>query len=118
MLIFSQSNLQSQTPEVILESTITLFIGGDFMNIMEKNLNKDTKETKETKHDIVFEGKRIKAAIFDMDGTMFDTERLRMDKIRQASQEIFGKPMSFDLLIDSFGLTFKAAEELAKGRYG
>ena len=30
--------------------------------------------------------------IFDMDGTMFDTERLRFKTLKQAAEEIYGTP--------------------------
>lgn len=50
---------------------------------------------------IYFQGKRILSAIFDMDGTMFDTERLRFKTLKQASSEIFGKPLSEETLIGS-----------------
>ena len=42
---------------------------------------------------IDFLGKRIESAIFDMDGTMFDTERLRFQTIAQASLELAGRPI-------------------------
>jgi HAD superfamily hydrolase (TIGR01509 family) len=67
---------------------------------------------------MIFETKTIDAAIFDMDGTMFDTEKLRMRMLQQASDELFNESMSDQLLIDSLGLSAKAAEELAKKRYG
>jgi beta-phosphoglucomutase-like phosphatase (HAD superfamily) len=43
---------------------------------------------------MIFKEKTIQAAIFDMDGTMFDTERLRFTTIRQASTELFGQTIS------------------------
>ena len=67
---------------------------------------------------MIFKEKNIKAAIFDMDGTMFDTERLRFTTIRQASSELFGETISDDILIGSLGLSARKAEELAKTRYG
>lgn len=67
---------------------------------------------------IFFQGKRIFSAIFDMDGTMFDTERLRFKTLKQASQEIFGKPLSEETLIGSLGLSAKKAEALAKAHNG
>lgn len=63
---------------------------------------------------IIFKGRKIQSAIFDMDGTMFDTERLRFKTLKQASQEIFGKPLTDETLIGSLGLSAKKAEELAK----
>ena len=67
---------------------------------------------------IFFQGKRIFSAIFDMDGTMFDTERLRFKTLKQASSEIFGKPLSEETLIGSLGLSAKKAEALAKAHNG
>ncbi|CAG8863731.1 Mannitol-1-phosphate 5-dehydrogenase [Pseudomonas fluorescens] len=67
---------------------------------------------------IFFQGKRIFSAIFDMDGTMFDTERLRFKTLKQASMEIFGKALSEQTLIGSLGLSAKKAEALAKAHNG
>ncbi|WP_296250881.1 bifunctional mannitol-1-phosphate dehydrogenase/phosphatase [Pseudomonas sp. UBA4194] len=67
---------------------------------------------------IFFQGKRIFSAIFDMDGTMFDTERLRFKTLKQASSEIFGKPLSEHTLVGSLGLSAKKAEALAKAHNG
>ncbi|MDR6712545.1 HAD superfamily hydrolase (TIGR01509 family) [Pseudomonas hunanensis] len=67
---------------------------------------------------IFFQGKRIFSAIFDMDGTMFDTERLRFKTLKQASMEIFGKALSEETLIGSLGLSAKRAEALAKAHNG
>lgn len=67
---------------------------------------------------IFFQGKRIFSAIFDMDGTMFDTERLRFKTLKQASSEIFGTPLSEETLIGSLGLSAKKAEALAKANHG
>jgi HAD superfamily hydrolase (TIGR01509 family) len=67
---------------------------------------------------MIFKDKTIQAAIFDMDGTMFDTERLRFTTIRQASTQLFGQPISDDILMGSLGLSARKAEELAKSRYG
>lgn len=67
---------------------------------------------------MIFKEKTIDAAIFDMDGTMFDTERLRFNTIRQASAELFGETISDDILLGSLGLSARKAEELAKSRYG
>jgi HAD superfamily hydrolase (TIGR01509 family) len=63
---------------------------------------------------MIFDTKQIEAAIFDMDGTMFDTERLRMRMIQQASKEIYGETISEEILIKSLGLSAKAAEDVAK----
>ncbi len=65
-----------------------------------------------------FNGKKIEATIFDMDGTMFDTERLRFRMLQTASENIFGQKMSDQLLLDSLGLSAKSGEALAKKQYG
>lgn len=67
---------------------------------------------------INFLGKRIESAIFDMDGTMFDTERLRFQTIRQASLELAGRPIEERTLIGSLGLSAVRAEALAKEHNG
>ncbi|MGB5957103.1 bifunctional mannitol-1-phosphate dehydrogenase/phosphatase [Pseudomonas sp.] len=67
---------------------------------------------------LFFHGKRIFSAIFDMDGTLFDTERLRFKTLKQASLEIFGKPLGEHTLIGSLGLSAKKAEALAKAHNG
>ena len=56
---------------------------------------------------LFFHGKHIFSAIFDMDGTLFDTERLRFKTLKQASLEIFGKALSEQTLIGSLGLSAK-----------
>lgn len=60
----------------------------------------------------------IESAIFDMDGTMFDTERLRFKTLSSAAQELFGQPFTEEVLIGSLGWSAKKAEELAKQHYG
>ena len=65
-----------------------------------------------------FQGKTIDTAIFDMDGTMFDTERLRFQTLSQASEELFGKPFTEPVLLGSLGLSATKAEALAKQHYG
>lgn len=67
---------------------------------------------------INFLGKHIESAIFDMDGTMFDTERLRFQTIGQASLELAGRPIEVRTLIGSLGLSATRAEALAKEHYG
>jgi len=67
---------------------------------------------------LFFQGKRIFSAIFDMDGTLFDTERLRFKTLKQASLEITGKALSEHTLIGSLGLSAKKAEALAKAHNG
>ncbi|HEN8799948.1 TPA: HAD-IA family hydrolase [Pseudomonas putida] len=67
---------------------------------------------------LFFHGKRIFSAIFDMDGTLFDTERLRFKTLKQASLEIFGKALGEHTLIGSLGLSAKKAEALAKAHNG
>ncbi len=67
---------------------------------------------------MIFQEKPIQAAIFDMDGTMFDTERLRFSTLQQASTQLFGQPISEDILMRSLGLSARKAEALAKSEYG
>ncbi|MDN5042406.1 HAD family phosphatase [Aliarcobacter butzleri] len=66
---------------------------------------------------MIFDNKEIEAAIFDMDGTMFDTEKLRMRMIQQASKQIFGESLSEEILTQCLGLSAKASEELIKKQY-
>lgn len=67
---------------------------------------------------IEFDQKPIHAVLFDMDGTMFDTERLRFDTINQASTEICGKPIGEEVLVGSLGLSALRAEALARAHHG
>ena len=67
---------------------------------------------------MIFQNKNLEGAIFDMDGTMFDTERLRFRMLKQASMEIFGEEISDKLLYDSLGISAETAERIAKQRYG
>lgn len=62
--------------------------------------------------------KDITAAIFDMDGTMFDTERLRMKTLKEASLELYGETIPDKLLLDSLGLSSVSAKRLAKEAFG
>ena len=59
-----------------------------------------------------FHGHFIQAALFDMDGTMFDTERLRFQTLRQASTELFGEAIDDQVLLGSLGLSARKAEAL------
>ncbi len=67
---------------------------------------------------MMFQNKTLEAAIFDMDGTMFDTERLRFKMLKLASKEICGKEISDQILYDSLGISAVSAEKLAKECYG
>jgi len=67
---------------------------------------------------MIFQGKTLEATIFDMDGTMFDTEKLRCKMLKQASKEIHGEEISNQLLYASLGVSASTAEKLAKGCYG
>ncbi|MGD6811008.1 MAG: bifunctional mannitol-1-phosphate dehydrogenase/phosphatase [Candidatus Bathyarchaeia archaeon] len=67
---------------------------------------------------MIFQNKTVEGAIFDMDGTMFDTERLRFKMIKQASKEIFGTEISDKILYDSLGVSAVTAENFAKTCYG
>ncbi|WP_347452664.1 HAD-IA family hydrolase [Acinetobacter thermotolerans] len=65
-----------------------------------------------------FKNHIVHGAIFDMDGTMFDTERLRFQTLQQASLELIGVEFSKDYLMQCLGLSARSAEQLAKERYG
>lgn len=67
---------------------------------------------------IKFNDNNILGAIFDMDGTMFDTERLRFQTLKQASLEMTGVEFSDGYLMACLGLSAKRAEELAHQQYG
>ncbi|HAV2896725.1 TPA: HAD-IA family hydrolase [Acinetobacter baumannii] len=53
-----------------------------------------------------------------MDGTMFDTERLRFQTLQQASQELIGQEFSHEYLMQCLGLSATTAEKLAQRLYG
>jgi HAD superfamily hydrolase (TIGR01509 family) len=67
---------------------------------------------------MIFQNKTLEGAIFDMDGTMFDTERLRFNMLKQSSKELFGKEISDQILYNSLGVSAITAEKLAKECYG
>jgi haloacid dehalogenase superfamily, subfamily IA, variant 3 with third motif having DD or ED len=67
---------------------------------------------------MIFQNVTLEGAIFDMDGTLFDTEKLRIEMLKQASKEIFGEAISDQILYDSLGVSAVTAEKLAKQRYG
>lgn len=67
---------------------------------------------------MIFQNKKLEGAIFDMDGTMFDTERLRFQVLKQASKEIVGQEIDDQLLYNSLGVSAVTAEEFAKQWYG
>ena len=67
---------------------------------------------------LIFHDYPVQGAIFDMDGTMFDTERLRFQTLKQASKELIGQEFSDDYLMQCLGLSAKTAEQLAKKYYG
>lgn len=67
---------------------------------------------------IKFNNYDVYGAIFDMDGTMFDTERLRLKTLKQASKEIIGTEFSDTYLIACLGLSAKSAHNLAQQQYG
>lgn len=61
-----------------------------------------------------FKNQIVHGAIFDMDGTMFDTERLRFQTLQQASRELIGVEFSKNYLMQCLGLSARSAEQLAK----
>ncbi|MBJ9986679.1 HAD-IA family hydrolase [Acinetobacter sp. S40] len=67
---------------------------------------------------LIFHGSPVQGALFDMDGTMFDTERLRFQTLKQASQELIGQAFSDEYLMQCLGLSATTAEQLAKAQYG
>lgn len=64
-----------------------------------------------------FFDKNIDVVIFDMDGTIFDTERLAVKLFIEASQ-LLGRPLGLDILEKSIGLNAVATEKLIKESYG
>lgn len=73
---------------------------------------------KRGKNVLIFHGKPVHGAIFDMDGTMFDTERLRFQTLQQASQELIGQEFSHEYLMQCLGLSATTAEQSAQRLYG
>ena len=67
---------------------------------------------------LTFEKYNIYGAIFDMDGTMFDTERLRFQTLKQASQAMIGEAFSEEYLLQCLGLSAQSAQQLAQEKYG
>jgi len=67
---------------------------------------------------VKFQQHTIQAAIFDMDGTMLDTERLRFDVLKQASLEVIGVEFGLDYLMQCLGLNALNSEHLAQKFYG
>ncbi|MEG0406194.1 MAG: HAD-IA family hydrolase [Acinetobacter sp.] len=67
---------------------------------------------------LIFHDYPVQGALFDMDGTMFDTERLRFQTLKQASNEFIGQEFSDEYLMQCLGLSAKASEQLAQNFYG
>lgn len=61
-----------------------------------------------------FKNDIVHGALFDMDGTMFDTERLRFQTLKQASKELIGVEFSDAYLMACLGLSARSAEALAQ----
>ena len=67
---------------------------------------------------MIFENKTFEAVIFDMDGTMFDTEKLRFKMLKEASLELYNEEILDTILYDSLGISAVNGEILAKKHYG
>lgn len=59
----------------------------------------------------------VKGVIFDMDGTMFDTERLSSEAWRMAGRKL-GIPITEELLANFRGKNWLAGKELLKNAFG
>jgi HAD superfamily hydrolase (TIGR01509 family) len=66
---------------------------------------------------MIYFNKKIDAVIFDMDGTLFDTERLILSLYQEVSQNM-GKPIGMDVLHNSIGLSYDATRNYVKDAYG
>ena len=64
-----------------------------------------------------FNNDLVLGAIFDMDGTMFDTERLRFQTLKQASLELTSVEFSESYLMNCLGLSAQSAHRLAQAEY-
>jgi beta-phosphoglucomutase-like phosphatase (HAD superfamily) len=60
---------------------------------------------------------RIDLVIFDMDGLIFDTERLAVAAWVAAGQR-FGVPVTPEAIVEVIGLDAQATEAVLRGRYG
>lgn len=101
-MIFNQFHFIYLQPELLASLLVTL---DNVINILGVKM-------------LIFHDYPVHGAIFDMDGTMFDTERLRFQTLKQASQELIGQEFSDDYLMQCLGLSATTAEQLAQKVYG